>query len=129
MALRFRCVRENMEKARERLRADPDDDLSDLIEKMDQDDAVFKKQSRMVILRNFIVNGLFGYDHKGALRGITKIIALKPPHKPVDSKKANELLLILWESCAIFRDDVDLLVKELEMDDGSEVSLEELPYQ
>lgn len=129
MALRDRWVRRNIEKVRERLLINPDDDLADIIQGMDQDDVRYKEQCRLKILRNFLVYSLFDGRHDAAKRALVKIIALKPPYKPVSPEKANELMLVLWQSASVSRADLDLLIGELgKMDKPVGASEDELPF-
>ncbi len=128
MALRDRWVRRHMETARQRLLVDINDGLEDLIEKMNREDAEYKKQCRLTMLCNFI-GSLFDGRYNAAKRALIKIVTLKPQYKPVSPQKSGELLLILWQSASVSRADIDALIEELgKMDEPVGVSENELPF-
>lgn len=117
-----------METARERLLVDINDDLEDLIEKMNREDIEYKKHYRLTMLCNFI-GSLFDGRYAAAKRTMVKLITLKPKHKPVSPEKSGELLLILWQSATLTRADLDDIIEELgKMDEPEGASEDELPF-
>lgn len=103
-----------LEKARQRILANPQDELLDIIDAMNREHLMIEARCRNNILRTWFIGSLFNYDYEAARRALVKCITLNPA-KAVSTKEANKLLVVLWQSCQLlFHDDFSVLFDEIE---------------
>ncbi len=102
-----------MYNARDRLIANPKDDLSDLFTELASEEQCLEKRSRMRVLRTLIVNALFNGDLKSARQTLLKCYTLKTIKK-VDSVEASRLLqTFCGYLLTVYKDEIDELIESL----------------
>lgn len=113
IALRDRSFHKIMYKVRDRLIANPKDDLRDLFSELASEEKCLEKRSRVRVLRKLIVDSLYNGDLKSARHALIKCNTLKPDKK-VDSAEASRLLQIFWGQFMLtYQDEVDELIESL----------------
>lgn len=95
IALKDRGYNRFLEKARKRLRENPNADLRDIADEMEQDREQMKIAVRTRILFSWF-NEFFHSDYEAAQRVLTKCRTLNPT-KQVSLKEATELLMASWQ--------------------------------
>lgn len=96
MALRDRGWNPYLERARERLIKDPQDNLRDIGTEMNDRDIGLKEQCKFEVMWDFVGRVLFNRDYRKAKAAVSKVILLKPPEESIGVTEANKILVYLW---------------------------------